>query len=290
MLVSKSLNLNDSRQGKHLSHYLIANNTPEMLANLYCHSDSADIRPLYLDSDFSHFLDISPYITKVEIGDTLLNLFVNSTETGNSWSGVIVSTSSTLTFEALILHLQERLMTTFSEGRKGVMHYYNPVVADYFIGESNYDDTARWLGPIVQFTWRNQTLSPRFNLWCSVESPQSNKDKSTTTQSPWVLTSSQEKALEQLYDDKILASYFKNNIQLKLTPDIWKQYREYFKRSEEMGLVDKQYIFEFFKIIERNGLPHREKTLYTKLVSTKNQEDKLKIYKHALQREELYVS
>lgn len=250
MITSDTLNLHSDSFEIGLQYYLIANSvpasTPTLSADIYTHSNSEENAALYLDSDLSTLLDVSPNVIRVREGDYLLQQYEQNALTKKGWTGILIAVTEETSFEALLAHLRQRLLVSFSSGRKGILHYSNPNVANYFFCETElYTNTESWLGMIKQVCWYGAENSPNQGLWCKV---QNHSDKAEAHTPSWVITPSQEAAFKLQNIDKALTTYF-TNVSLDLKDShIWTQYRRYFNEAETLGFAELDNIYQYLTL------------------------------------------
>lgn len=250
MITSDTLNLHSDSFEVGLQYYLIANSvpasTPTLSADIYTYSNSAESAALYLDSDLSTLLDVSPYVIRVREGDYLLQQYEQNALTKKGWTGVLIAVTEETSFEALLAHLRQRLFVSFSSGRKGILHYSNPNVANYFFGETElHTNTESWFGMIKQVCWYGAENSPNQGVWCKV---QNHSDKAEAHTPSWVITPSQEAAFNMQNVDKALTTYFMNaSLDLKDSHK-WTQYRRYFNEAETLGFAELENIYHYLTL------------------------------------------
>ena len=252
MITSDTLSLHADPFESGLQYYLIANSVSisgsTLTADIYTLSDSNEREALFLDSDLSSLLDISPYVVRVTDGDKLLQQYVQNAVTQSGWSGILVAVSEETQFEALLAHLRQRLFISFSSERKGILHYSNPNVANYFLGETeSSSSTESWLGIIKQVCWYGAPNSPYQGLWCKV---QNHSDKTNVHNLPWVITPQQETAFKVQKMDQALAKYFFKNSKPEEAIDSqqWLVYRRYFKEAQTLGFAEIDNVYQYLTL------------------------------------------
>lgn len=279
MITSDTLNLHSDSFEAGLQYYLIANSvpasTPTLSADIYTHSNSVESAALYLDSDLSTFLDVSPYVIRVREGDHLLQQYVQNALTKKGWTGVLIAVTEETSFEVLLAHLRQRLFVSFSSGRKGILHYSNPNVANYFFGETALrTNTESWLGMIKQVCWYGAENSPNQGLWCKV---QNHSDKAEAHTQSWVITPSQEAAFNMQNVDKALTTYFTNASMDLDDSQKWALYRGYFIEAETLGFVELDNIYQYLTLCREHNIAHHQDEHYGVEKLTKNLIDRLDI-------------
>lgn len=279
MITSDTLNLHSDSFEVGLQYYLIANSvpasTPTLSADIYTHSNSVESAALYLDSDLSTFLDVSPYVIRVREGDHLLQQYVQNALTKKGWTGVLIAVTEETSFEVLLAHLRQRLFVSFSSGRKGILHYSNPNVANYFFGETALrTNTESWLGMIKQVCWYGAENSPNQGLWCKV---QNHSDKAEAHTQSWVITPSQEAAFNMQNVDKALTTYFTNASMDLDDSQKWALYRGYFIEAETLGFVELDNIYQYLTLCREHNIAHHQDEHYGVEKLTKNLIDRLDI-------------
>ena len=250
MITSDTLNLHSDSFEAGLQYYLIANSvpasTPTLSADIYTHSNSEENAALYLDSDLSTLLDVSPYVIRVREGDYLLQQYEQNALTKKGWTGVLIAVTEETSFEALLAHLRQRLLVSFSSGRKGILHYSNPNVANYFFGETElHTNTDSWLGMIKQVRWYGAENSPNQGVWCKV---QNHSDKAEAHTPLWVITPSQEASFNIQNIDRALTTYFTNASMDLDDSQKWALYRGYFNEAETLGFVELENIYQYLTL------------------------------------------
>lgn len=252
MQKTESLNL-ASCSDIELHHYLISHYAPSMAQEIYTHANSSDIALLYATTALAELSEYSPCVTRVHDADKLLKEYQHKAVSMDSWSGIVVSVPSTTSFSTLLTHLRQRLLILFTGGRKGILHFYNPRVANYFFDSVEAQDTNHWLGPIKQVSWFAPEHCLNRSLWCKVIN--TSLPVISTSQVPplWKMTPSQQTALERLYNDKVLADFFAS-ISLTVTDsEQWSQYLQYMTQSEQLGLSEKEHLYAYLSLCRKFG-------------------------------------
>ena len=250
MNTSDTFNLQASSLQANLQHYLIANrlpgNVPNLMADMYAHNGGADNAILYLNSELSELLEVSPYVIRVHEGDFILQQYERNAVVQNGWSGIVVSVAETTSFDELLMHLRQRLLVLFSSGRKGVLHFSNPNVANYWFGETNSNETGLWLGPIQHVWWYGAERSPNQALWCHF---QNHSDAPATDSNSslllWSITESQKAALELKKVDKVLAGFFLSTSMNVQNRQQWLRYRSFFCDASVLGLTELDNVYQY---------------------------------------------
>ena len=292
MELHHTLQLQDKLDDEELAHYLIADYHPDTAHDLYAYGASPDIAPLYIGTDLAELLEYSPYVIRVKSDDTLLNIFHTKAISGGSWSGILVSALAEIAFDDLITHLRQRLIMQFSGNKKGILHFQNPAVAHYFFGESDKRDTALWMGPITHISWYAFPYSAIQGVWCSVSNSLPVKAAellSDTSNSSWIITPSQQMALEIQYDDKILSRFFES-ISVAVTDNTeWCNYRQCLNQAESLGLTDNTCIYRYLTLCRQYGKP-AESLLKSSYLFSLTSSEKLQYLENTLRKDSLYVS
>ncbi len=265
MITSDTLNLHSDSFEIGLQYYLIANSVPAststLSADIYTHSDSTKSAALYLDTELSALLEVSPYVIRVWEGDYLLQQYEQNALTKKGWTGILIGVSEETSFEALLAHLRQRLLVSFSSGRKGILHYSNPNVANYFFGETElHTNTESWLGVIKQVCWYGAENSPNQGVWCKV---QNHSDKAEAHTPSWVITPSQEAAFNMQNVDKALATYFTNASLVLKNSHKWTQYRRYFNEAETLGFAELDNIYQYLTLCRSQNSSCDQKEHYS---------------------------
>ncbi|MBL4831904.1 MAG: DUF4123 domain-containing protein [Aliivibrio sp.] len=284
MQVSDTLNIQNNLNLE-LHHYLVATHTSTMAKDIYTHTKSPDIAPLYINTVLADLFKCSPYVVRVFPNDNLIEQYQHKAKLTKNWSGIIVSVSSSTSFEALLSHLRCRLMITFEGQRKGILHYYNPIVANYFFDGPNTTDTDNWLGPIKQVCWYGSNHSPNQSLWCKID----NSSLTESEISTWVMTPSQQASLEILYDDQILANFLTSTSQTINNREEWYQHRHYFSQAEHLGFIDIDHIYAYLSLCREHG--SIDNTVFNSKKFTRfSPAEKIQYLTSILKKDSVYVS
>ncbi|AEF55531.1 DUF4123 domain-containing protein [Marinomonas posidonica] len=287
MIASETFSLTSEPFEVDVEHYLIVNSvpvsTPPLLADIQRHSDTSDYVALYHKSELSTLMDMSPYVVKVHQDHPLLHQYVGNAEAHNSWSGILLTVSKDVPFESLLSHLRQRLLVSFSEGRKGILHFSNPAVANYFFSETTEQtDTDSWLGPIKQVCWYGPNHSPNQGLWCKIQNSQAisetpSSDQDQAPSSMWLMTASQALAFKQQNIDKALADYF-TQMSLSVTdPQQWLTYRAHFHDAEKLGFTEFENIYQYLSLCEKQHTVDQQDDNYRIETETKRLIEQLDI-------------
>ncbi|MEP7731229.1 DUF4123 domain-containing protein [Marinomonas primoryensis] len=250
MNTSDTFHLQAGSLQPNLQHYLIANrlpgSMPNLMADMYAHNGGADNAILYLNSELSELLEVSPYVIRVHEGDFVLKQYERNAVVQNGWSGIVISVADTTSFDELLMHLRQRLLVLFSSDRKGVLHFSNPNVANYWFGEADTNETAVWLGPIKQVWWYGANNSPNQALWCHIWNLLDAPPVDTSPPpSLWSITESQKAALELKKVDKVLAVFFLSaSISVKSSQQ-WLRYRSFFCDASTLGLTERDNVYQY---------------------------------------------
>ncbi|PMN87963.1 DUF4123 domain-containing protein [Enterovibrio norvegicus] len=284
-------NLGSALHNDSLSHYIVANSSPEMASDLYKYSSTSDIRPLYLDTGLSELLAISPYITQIQKSDFLARVFEENAKNRAGWKGIILSVEKSFTFDNLLDFLRHRLFVLFSSERKGVLHFYNPSIANYLIDHATPEDTSKWLGPIRQIHWFGPSHSENNGYWCSFNNLSTNQTELSLSDKAWVLTPSQQVGLEQLYDDKFILSYLKaKHIEPQNDVNFWSTYRGFLRFGEAINLEHSNHLYQLMDILKDLGFSEKNIDLKDSLAVLNTPEKKLATLEVALKKDRIYAS
>ncbi|BFM48496.1 DUF4123 domain-containing protein [Marinomonas sp. THO17] len=262
MIMSETFSLtSDAFEEADVEHYLIANSvpisTPSLQADLQRYCDDSDYVTLYKETELSSLIDMSPYVVKVHQDHPLLHQYIHNAEANTHWSGILLTVTKDISFKSLLNHLRQRLLVSFSQGRKGILHFANPAVANYFFSETiEQTDTNTWLGPIKQVCWYGPNHSPNQGLWCKIhnvqaalETPSSDEDPTSSLQ--WIMTASQAFAFKLQNIDKALTDYFAQ-MSLSVTDrQQWLAYREHFQDAETLGFTQFENIYHYLSLCEK---------------------------------------
>ncbi|WP_167115609.1 DUF4123 domain-containing protein [Billgrantia bachuensis] len=151
-------------QSRHLSHWLILEETGQTLASLYQKVPKLEYEWLFLETPYADFLKRSPLVLRVNdaIGD-LLREFAQDPRKGISPGIVVASQASE---EEVLAHLRRCLSVAFYGNRKGMLRYYHPDVAAALFAASEHVSQA-WLGPIECWIWHGEAhpRTPAASAW-----------------------------------------------------------------------------------------------------------------------------
>lgn len=140
-------------ESRHLSHWLVLEETGETLTSLYRQVPKLDYEWLFLETPYADFLKRSPVVLRVSdaIGD-VLQAFSQDPRKGIS-PGIVVASQAP---EGEVLaHLRRCLSVAFYSDRKGMLRYYHPDVAAVLFAAPEHVSQA-WFGPIERWIWHGE--------------------------------------------------------------------------------------------------------------------------------------
>lgn len=165
-----------------LEWYALVSYYDDMHEYIYGNSSGHDIKPLYLETELSELLSISPLLIHLYGVD---DKFIPKLPIENS---IYFADNKSLSMDRVINFCRSRLKV-LSNDRKGIFHYYHPIVASYFFSFSSINDTAQWLNPLWGVLYFDQ--AENHDDW-ELRYGSSNND---SLEQPWVLKPSQQESL-----------------------------------------------------------------------------------------------
>lgn len=235
-----------------LRHYVIANhvatNTWGLIADIQavCHGQHTAYAMLYQKTKLADLSAISPYVALIKPDDALATLYENNAITKKNWSGIIVSIDKDTPFETLLQHLRDRLFVSFSDNKKGILHFSNPAIAHYLFGENTETtDTETWLGPIKHISWYGPTTSPNDKDWCAFSN---SAEEHNDAVSPWLITESQQRALDLQQIDGVLSTYFTAQSVVPDNRQQWLVYRRLLNEAHTLGFTQSADVYAFLSL------------------------------------------
>ncbi|MCC5883933.1 MAG: DUF4123 domain-containing protein [Halomonas sp.] len=145
------------KQSRHLSHWLILEETGQTLSSLYRQVPALEYEWLFLETPYADFLKRSPVVLRVNdsIGD-VLRVFSQDPRKGIA-PGIVVASQAAE--EEVLGHLRNCLSVAFYGDRKGMVRYYHPDVAAALFGSPEHVSQA-WFGPLERWIWHGE-VHPR---------------------------------------------------------------------------------------------------------------------------------
>ncbi len=140
--------------------YLLLEWDEAMQQRIYQLEADPDPQPLFADTELSAHIDQGPWLVHVAPESQWLSAYRQAPE---QWPGILLASKQSV--EELVAHLRKILVVQFDGQRKGLLRYYDPQVASYFLPATETTDT--WLGPIEQIVWHGSTWGERANNTCS---------------------------------------------------------------------------------------------------------------------------
>jgi hypothetical protein len=109
---------------------------------------------LFSGTELDAHLAQGPWLIQLASDSSVLSAYRQSPE---QWPGVLLSSAQPV--EELLAHLRQMLVVQFEGNRKGILRYYDPLVASYLFPAT--DAITSWLGPIEQLFWHSATWAER---------------------------------------------------------------------------------------------------------------------------------
>jgi hypothetical protein len=130
--------------------YMLLECDDALLQRIYQLEADPQPQALFAQTELAAHIEQGPWLMRLAPDSQLLVAYRQAPE---QWPGVLLS-SSRATDEALA-HLRKILVVQFEGERKGVLRYYDPIVASYLFPAT--EAINAWLGPIEQFVWYGAT-------------------------------------------------------------------------------------------------------------------------------------
>jgi len=170
--------------------------------------------------------------------DNILNAFISHNESQQGLTGLLIVRPASCTIEQLADQLRQRLFVYLNGMQEGLLHFSNPVIAQYLLSESSTQDTDQWLGVIEQLAWYSATPwgGPTWQH-CTNQHSASDTNKNVAKDELWSLTHSQNQALQLPETDKELTRHMAALPAIKPTDaDTWKSLRASLAKAKNLGL------------------------------------------------------
>ncbi|EKO3393522.1 DUF4123 domain-containing protein [Vibrio fluvialis] len=184
--------------GEPVNWFALVNNYHNMHAEVYNSISGHLVEPLYLSTPVESLLDRSPLLIALYEHDPMANILPKE-------HTLYFSAPLNVSFDVALAQLRNRLHIQFSGNRRGLFHYYFPSVASYFFECSDTIDTGKWLGCFSSLYFYRQTYSDLAN-WSKVVG-----EGGGPALNLWLLTESQENALNDKYHENEIAQWATEN-------------------------------------------------------------------------------
>lgn len=230
----------DDRHFYLLTHYAAGGQQ-----QIYQYAANKSLEFLYIETALKDMLEYSPVLIKVDESDPILERFIENNQNQQDWSGILISVAAQTTLLELIAHLRNRMNISFGTQRKGLLHFQNPFVLSYLLAESNSEDNANWLGMIKSMECYDHRFSSAQKQWLLFDNEHANRANLTPE---WLLTISQQHALELMFDDKQIQQCFDLLNDKNMHFDVTRifEYRRWYKQAEIEGMSSQSDIARYF--------------------------------------------
>ncbi|MFM2486752.1 DUF4123 domain-containing protein [Celerinatantimonas yamalensis] len=173
-----------------LGWYVLVSYYEGMPEKIYSKIKSHTIEPLYWNTQLNDLIKFSPLIIQLKDNtDELLRSI-------SAQHSLYFADNQKKSLEQITTWFRTRL-NILIDNKKGIFHYYHPIVASYFFSESSIKDTADWLAPFWGIQYLEQQVG-KTSKWVF----RHGKNNVTEKSQPWKMRESQIKSLIQKYRDE----------------------------------------------------------------------------------------
>ncbi|EWH00057.1 DUF4123 domain-containing protein [Halomonas sp. BC04] len=165
---------------RHLSHWLVLEESGQTLTSLYRQVPALEYEWLFLETPYADFLKRSPVVLRVNNAMSgMLQAFSQDPRKGISPGIVVASQASE---EEVLVHLRRCLSVAFYGDRKGMLRYYHPDVAAALFGSPEHVSQA-WFGPLERWIWHGEA-HPRMSAASAWHALCADDDESAPHEAP----------------------------------------------------------------------------------------------------------
>lgn len=171
-----------------MTTWMLLEHTDHVLPALFRQMGRPDFVRLFDSTELMIYSQFSPLLVKDDSDGTLLQAIKDAP---THWPGLVIESEHSV--EAVREHLRHLLIIRFKQTRKGILHYWNPAVAECFFPACTDENLNLWLGPISRLNWYASSESG----WQCLDNPHATTWLPSTSNHLLVLSAEQSLALEQ---------------------------------------------------------------------------------------------
>ncbi|MGY6563511.1 MAG: DUF4123 domain-containing protein [Halomonadaceae bacterium] len=181
------------------THILLDAALPELRRQWYRRSPHSNSSvPLYLDTPFSHLLEVSPIVASTSSHDPFLHWLIAERPTLN-W-GLLLASQETP--EALAMHYRRWLTILNPQGDEVLFRFYDPDVLPHFLGAFDSHEYRQWFGPVTAVNYRS---AGGFTARHAAQHPEEERVRAPLPAAPWwKIQPRHQQALRPLYRQELI--------------------------------------------------------------------------------------